>query len=209
MPIVARNNDLAHANFVYFRSFQQIPVERPSNDRCETSTRLDGLPALEAGNSNGAWPIAFSSAANQECSVKESARGLYYSFEGIDGRVAIILSNLEVLEGGRFEVALFSNNTCQECITYRDFLFTGQEHGFPITLQAGTNYTLLVAGEGYSDVGTFVIDIKVRIEWCGGFKQVENFTVSYSFLLSSLFCFSREATIMLREKVRVQRSRLF
>lgn len=75
--------------------------------------------------------------------------------------MAIILTNLEILEDGRFEVALFSNDTCQECITFRDFLFDGNDHGFHVTLQAGTNYTLLVAGEGYSDVGTFDIDIKV------------------------------------------------
>ena len=147
-------------------------------DRCETAFEIPepGLGDFFAFNGNTIATRPNNKAVmkfddiTDTCSIRDSSRGQYVTFMGTGETVTITLAKLlfdaEIIgnaSDGRFEIAVLTGESCEQCLLYRDFIFAGEEgeseseiHNLEIqTTDKDTRYTVLVAGESYSDVGTF------------------------------------------------------
>jgi hypothetical protein len=64
-------------------------------------------------------------------------------------------------EGGRFEISVLSGDDCSTCVTYVDFIFDDADsHTVEWMAEPNVKYTILVAGEDYTDVGYFIIELQ-------------------------------------------------
>jgi len=131
----------------------------PSNDRCDSAEPLP-FGTLVTGNSAGARPQDFSSSSSGlECSLHESTRGLFYTFQAPRKEQVELTWTTDA--PGRFEVAVLTAG-CGSCVEFSDFL---EAEDTPISMDflvdRGAEYVVVVSGEGFSDTGVFQLEVKV------------------------------------------------
>lgn len=127
------------------------------NDRCETATPLDSLPAVVSASSALATPEQLGSQA-QDCFLVEAlSNTAWYEVQG-DG------SCLSASAVGDFAAAvvLFDGDDC-DAILCRDENFFGNFGVVTWQSRAGVTYKLLVGGLPESGSGDFVLAVTVRL----------------------------------------------
>jgi predicted DCC family thiol-disulfide oxidoreductase YuxK len=75
--------------------------------------------------------------------------------------MAITLTT-DIPEDRTLEVAIFTSEECEVCVMYSDFL-TAEDtpHTLELATEKSKNYTIVVSGEGFADVGVFQLELEV------------------------------------------------
>jgi hypothetical protein len=115
------------------------------------------MDSLITGDATVAWPHELE---NPNCSLHAFSRGLFYSVEGTGETMAITLTT-DIPEDRTLEVAILTSEECNECVMYSDFL-TAEDtpHTLELATEKSKNYTVVVSGEGFADVGVFQLEME-------------------------------------------------
>jgi hypothetical protein len=136
-------------------------MTRPYNDRCERAVNLTTTTsAAVTGDSSGAFPHGME---NATCSLHKDSRGLFYKVLGTGKTLAVTLTTTDATpDDVTFEMAILSD-TCEQCLAFSDFLMAEETpHTFEFDSEVDQTYILLVSGQGFSDVGSIQLELKVR-----------------------------------------------